>query len=399
VSRFFEDSFTEATGTLVTDGVPEIGTGWTLVSGTSPVITNGRARRNSALGHVRALHGAPPSADYRVQGLYAFLTSVNSGLALLLRHSASAQTYYRVRLHSSAGIWRWEVHRFVAASGTLLASQEITVPADGTDLEVRFEAQGSDLSVWVGATQVFANLFDGSITAAGFVGLAITNNSGAATSGQHLDWIYAEPLAAGGTTYTLAADPGALALAGAAADLSARRALPADSGALAVAGQAADLSARRLLPASPGSLALTGSSADLTYLPGGGGQTIYTLDASPGSLALTGAAATLSVRRGLAAEPGALLLAGAPATLRRVYRTPAEAGALALAGQDADLSLLLRLLALPGALTITGSPAALLWSGDTVLPPLETLERDLAFTRVIARDLAHARTLTRELVI
>lgn len=105
-----------------------------------------------------------------------------------------------------------------------------------------------------------------------------------------MSWAYqpllpaAAQLQAGGTTptYTLAADAGALALAGQGAAPHAGRRLPASAGAMSVAGQAA----------------------------------------------------VLRVRRGLAGNGGAFTISGQAANLKGLLRLPASGGAIAVAGQD-----------------------------------------------------------------
>ena len=240
-------------------------------------------------------------------------------------------------------------------------------------------------------------------------------------------------VAAGGPTYTLTADQGALSLTGQAAALLASRKLGADSGAISMAGQSAAVLAGRLLAAAQGTLGFSGQTAGLLVsrllaadsgalaltgqdagllasrlltADGGAisltgqdatllvarlleaaagtisltgidatltytpiGGPTYTLTAETGSIALAGQTAALLAARLLTGEAGAISLAGQDAAVLRGFLLSAETGAISISGQDAGLTLARVLAAATGTLTLAGQAVTLLYSGSVSVTP------------------------------
>lgn len=165
----------------------------------------------------------------------------------------------------------------------------------------------------------------------------------------------------GVTGYTIAADAGAVAIAGTAAALLFARRVVADAGALALTGTAAGLLMGRRLAADAGTLSITGVDADLVY-----GSNDPILQAEAGAVALAGTDAGLRAARILAAEAGAVAIAGTDSTLVHGYPLAAEAGAVAIAGVDAGLRAARRLAADAGAVAIAAPADASLVVGSAL---------------------------------
>lgn len=124
-------------------------------------------------------------------------------------------------------------------------------------------------------------------------------------------YLFASP--SGGTTYSLPADSGSIAITGTAASIKFNRSLSAGVGALNLAGTDAALKFNRVLACDAGSIAVTGTDATLTY--SGAGAPTYTLTAEGGSVAITGIAASLKFNRLLNAASGAIVVTGSAVTL------------------------------------------------------------------------------------
>ena len=167
--------------------------------------------------------------------------------------------------------------------------------------------------------------------------------------------------AAGGSTYTLTAGQGSVAITGQAAALKADRKLTAAQGSVAISGQAASLKADRILVAAQGSVVITGQDATLTY--GAVGST-YTLTASVGSVVISGQAAALKADRILTAAQGAVSITGQDVALRSARKLAAGQGSIAITGQGASLKADRKLTASLGSIAITGYPATLSYSGS-----------------------------------
>ncbi len=105
------------------------------------------------------------------------------------------------------------------------------------------------------------------------------------------------------------------------------------------------------LTADPGSLALTGAASAFKE----------TILASPGSLVLSGATAEFVIATVLNAEPGSLTLSGADAAFAETLN--AEPGSLVLSGASAEFGTDRTIVALPGSLLLGGASAEFITSG------------------------------------
>lgn len=139
-----------------------------------------------------------------------------------------------------------------------------------------------------------------------------------------------------------------------------------------------------VLAADPGSISVAGAAATLTYVPAAEN---FVLVADAGSITVTGAVAGLRIGWRIAAEVASYSITGQGASLARVRRINAEAGSVATTGgtaglyrgrlltaapglvsvvaSDVTLKRGRRIVAQPGSVTITGADAALIVSSDT----------------------------------
>lgn len=315
-----------------------------------------------------------------------------------------------VLLRISAGVW--EVNLQVDAINTGLTGGTVTVGWHDVVLINNFNtnwrlivdgvvvatynysgrtslANGVGLRLMANGLYTPALGFRGQMVYAAFWNRAISDAECKAVSSN--PWQLAAPLsrqlwipdAAAGPTYALAADNGALSLAGQATGLTAQRKLVADTQAFALSGQTAGLTFQRTLAAAPGNVslsgqaasltaqrkvvadtvafALAGQAATLTYTPIGGPT--YTLVAASASVALAGQATGLTAQRKLVAATQAFSLAGQATTLARGRVMPAASGDYAVVGNNATLLATRKLAAESAATAITGSSATLTYSG------------------------------------
>lgn len=165
---------------------------------------------------------------------------------------------------------------------------------------------------------------------------------------------------AGGTNYTLTANPGTYSLTGGAASLKVGRNITANAGAYTLTGGSAVLKVGRKITANAGSYALTGGSATLTKSVAG---ISYTLTANPGTYALSGGAASLKAGRQITALAGAYGVTGGSAQLKTGRVLTALAGSYQVTGGGATLTKIgavaYTLTALPGDYQLTGGSAEL----------------------------------------
>ena len=145
----------------------------------------------------------------------------------------------------------------------------------------------------------------------------------------------------GGDTYTLNAEAGSFAIAGADATLTYTSSGPtytvtADAGALAITGNAATLAFNRALTADTANVPITGNAASLVFTPVGGPT--YTLPADSAAVAVSGASTSLVRGYNLAASAGAVSISASDAALIATRKLIADAYAAVIAGADATLT-------------------------------------------------------------
>lgn len=161
-------------------------------------------------------------------------------------------------------------------------------------------------------------------------------------------------VAAGGISYTLAADAGSFSMAGSTMSPILGRKVAADAGAYSMAGQDAGLIWGAKVAADAGAYSLAGSAATLTWAA--------LLDAAAGSYAMSGTDAALLKGYVLAALAGAYDLAGQDAGLVSGQSIAADSGAFSMSGTDAGLVLGSKVAADAGAFSMAGSDAGLAWA-------------------------------------
>ena len=227
------------------------------------------------------------------------------------------------------------------------------VPVNGDTL--RIDVIGTTIKAYINDSEI--DSVTDSTHSVGQPGMFYSRENNNST---RLDDFVGTDLTAGGIDYTLAADAGAFALAGADVALTWRSALDAAAAAFAMAGTDMSPILGRRLPADAGAFDLAGADAGLVL-----GSKVA---ADAGAFDMAGAAAGLVLGSRVAADAGAFDLAGSVAGLIWAAKLAADAGAHAMAGQDAGLVLGRSIAADGGAFDLAGGDAALTW--DALLDAL-----------------------------
>ena len=180
-ATFLNDTFTDTNGTAITAHTSEVGGTWSAQPGNSPatpsLITGNRLYSTSGAGIYRNSSPAP-SADYYVEAVFDFLTTVSGdNVGIMGRAQAAANTYYTVRWSATSG--NFSVFKIVAGAATQLGSSYVTTFTSGSKT-VRLTMVGSSISASIdGVVQISAT--DTAITTAGFAGVRAVTPVGAAT--------------------------------------------------------------------------------------------------------------------------------------------------------------------------------------------------------------------------
>lgn len=160
----------------------------------------------------------------------------------------------------------------------------------------------------------------------------------------------------------MVADAGAYALTGTAAGTVLSIVMPANAGSYALTGAAAGTLYNRVIAAASGTYSLTGADATLTYTPAGS----YTLTCDPGAYSIAGAAAATLYNRALTSDPGTYNLTGTAAATTRSISMDADAGSYALTGTAASGVYSRIMTAGGGNYVLSGSDAVTSYSGAYV---------------------------------
>lgn len=189
---FLSDSFTGAAETAITGRSPEIGGSWVAQTGYSPATPSridgaNRLYSNSSVGVYRN-SAAPPSANYAVEALFTWLSSLSGdNVGIAGRMQAGAETLYFVRYSRSSA--SWGLFKTVAGTTTQLGSSYSDSFTSGTRL-VRLSMTGDQISVSIDGVTRIGPVTDGSITAAGHAGVRVAIVQ-SPTTGIHIDSIEA----------------------------------------------------------------------------------------------------------------------------------------------------------------------------------------------------------------
>ena len=231
-----------------------------------------------------------------------------------------------------------------------------------------------------------------------------TDADGVSRSGTTCD-IGAFEYVSSGSTYTLDAATGSMALTGTLAGLLFNRLLSAAAGSHSLTGTAADLLFNRILSASNGSAIITGTDASLLFnrllaatgapytISGTDAELFFDrlLSAESGPHVLTGQDASLRYSRGylLTAEAGSYTLTGSDASLLRSFKLLADSGAHALTGQDVAFMRKYIIDAGLGQITLSGKNATLSYSGIpiAVFPISATITETAAVLAAISANM------------
>lgn len=174
-----------------------------------------------------------------------------------------------------------------------------------------------------------------------------TNNNSGTYGGSFFLEIEAKD--AGGSAYTLTADPGSYTVTGSNAGLKWGHKVGAGTSSYAVTGSVAGLKRGYKVGAASASYAIAGQAATVKW--------DRKLAAAVDAYTLTGSTANMYKGRTMAADSGAYSVAGFATTLRKTSRMSAEAGGYTLVGSNATLGKTQLMPAGSGSYALVGSPA------------------------------------------
>lgn len=184
---FVFDTFSAASGAVLTSRTGEIGASWSLQTGSAPatpsLIDAAQAVYATAATSIYQASGVPDTANYYVEADLVFRSTLaGDGVAVAGRMAAAANTFYWAGWSQSSGGWR--LFKTVAGTNTQLGSTSSDTFSSGTK-KVRLTMNGSTISMSVNGVEV-VSVTDTAITAAGRAGIRQTFAQGL-TTGIHID--------------------------------------------------------------------------------------------------------------------------------------------------------------------------------------------------------------------
>lgn len=186
---FVKDSYTDTAGTGLGSHVGELGAAWTKhtarTAGNESISTAGTSRNAAAQISLWYASGVPPTTDYYVAADFVFATiPASSALAINVRESTTAETFYSLRYSSSSN--GWFLTKTVAGSQSNLVSALVPAVMGATNRAV-LTVSGTTttiLTAYLDGKQVLTYTDTSSpITAVGMVGM---QRSGTGTTGDTL---------------------------------------------------------------------------------------------------------------------------------------------------------------------------------------------------------------------
>ena len=183
------DTFTDTAGTALTSHTADAGGSWTMVSGTSPVITAAGRVRNGVAGasSLLAYHSAvPPSADYEVSVDVVQISVTTSQIAgLITRYDSGSDSCYMARyIHNGTQI---QLYRRVSGTFTLITSSTYSATIN-VPFRISCLLSGNDITVKVDGSTVITYTDGTPVSGAGRAGIALASNATPSDSaGLHLD--------------------------------------------------------------------------------------------------------------------------------------------------------------------------------------------------------------------
>lgn len=170
---WFEDTFTEASDTLLAAHTSDSGHGWVehpnFATDAEVIASEGRVHGTSTgATSIYYVNQAPPAAEYDVEAILRFSTNNTQSQNGLIARASTSQTTFYYAFFSGTAV---QILRFVNGTSTIMASASFS-PTLNTDYTVRFEIRDAAKTVYInGAQAVTTN--DNTITDAGRIGLAM----------------------------------------------------------------------------------------------------------------------------------------------------------------------------------------------------------------------------------
>ena len=178
----FSDTFTDTDGVLLQSHVPDTGTSWTRLWGTTNTnaeINTNRCRSDGDLnsGVMYTADGTYPSADYDITCTMVTMVAANDRPIFLMVRIQDQENMYAVRLETTAS----ESSLYKKVSGTWTAVGSLfTKPADGS--VIKLEIIGTALKFYDDGVEL-ASATVSDISAAGKAGIGFGGGAELVTSG------------------------------------------------------------------------------------------------------------------------------------------------------------------------------------------------------------------------
>jgi hypothetical protein len=177
---FVNDTFTEATDTLLSSHTAELGGQWVFQGGTGTAEVTGNAVLAVSGSSSYYSPAVPPSAVYEAEAV--LVSKGQGGAGLCVRMNPSANTHYRLNYDGSDDTWK--IRKSIAGVDTMIASHGpvTTIPID-QQYNMRFQVSGTNpvvLMAWIDGVEIitFSDSATDRIAATGHAGI-FTNTTAA----------------------------------------------------------------------------------------------------------------------------------------------------------------------------------------------------------------------------
>jgi hypothetical protein len=184
--NFITDSLTGTAGSDLAAHSPSVGGTWAQSTGSHGTIvfdSAGTAVIGSSSGNDDFYYNGatPSSANYTVQATITPLGTLTGAdtAGVQLRCVGTANTNYEFVYYEGSG--GWAIFKHVGGSGSAISGTTSATLTTGTPYVLKFVANGTTLTGYVKGVQV-ATCTDSTITAAGYAGIELNNNTGGSST-------------------------------------------------------------------------------------------------------------------------------------------------------------------------------------------------------------------------
>lgn len=178
-----QDTFTDANGVLLHAHTPDVGSGWTQLSGSAnAAITSNRLFGGSGSAAHYYMTDAPASADYEIECIATKVSNIATDCIIRIRWDgvAAGSPMYFLEWNEASTSWRLRRNSTFAALGTDYVDAGFTT---GQSRTIILRVEGTAITVLIDGTERITAT-DSTHTAAGFAGFGLVSST---SNGIHLD--------------------------------------------------------------------------------------------------------------------------------------------------------------------------------------------------------------------